>query len=156
MAFISALWGGTQEKRQFDRANDRLVVVNIGYDDAGPISYDLMVELCDSDFGGEFMFSILHIFDGEPEAIFDSAIAGQIIPKSYRAKILDLLLNVTEDLVRARNLDSFAMVTFCDNLPSAALEKYDRLCEVFTRCGYTCEHTEPETGKHHWQMNRGT
>jgi hypothetical protein len=46
------------------------------------------------------------------------------------------------------------MTTFCDNLPLPALEKYDRLCDIFIACGYEVQRTEPVPGKHFWQMIR--
>ena len=85
---------------------------------------------------------------------FDSITAQSIIPKQYRAGVNKILLAKAERLVKFADHDSFFMVTYLYNLPEKALVKYDLLCHVFKACGYEVVHTEPELGKHMWQMNR--
>jgi hypothetical protein len=157
LAFISALWNGTLHINAFVRDEAHVRLIWIGYDMVHPLNYHLMVELYPTEQGTEYAFAMVteDRMTGHCHPEFDSSKTNALIPKSYRPKIREVLFSQTEQIVRATNFPSFFMTTFCDNLPADALEKYERLCEIFRRCGYSVTYTEPEPGKHFWFMNQG-
>lgn len=156
MAFVSALWNGTQHTNAFTRDDAYMAVTWIGYESDTSIVYSLMVEMYPTSNGTEFAFPIIRTdrLTGHSEPLFDSSVTNALIPKSYRHSIRELLFSSAERVVRGCNRSSFFMTTFCDNLPASALEKYDHLCEVFINCGYDVVHTEPTSGSHFWQMTK--
>jgi hypothetical protein len=157
VAYLSAMWNGTQQETAFIREHGAYIAtVWVGYDSVLPLTYHLLVEMYPTNDGTEYAFGILQHdrLTQKSDMIFDSSISNAIIPKWHRPKIRDLLIDLTERVVRGCNRDAFFMVTYCDHLPDKALEKYAVLCDVFERCGYNCVQSVPVPGKHFWQMTR--
>jgi hypothetical protein len=149
---------GTTHENWFTRDQALVVFIDIGCDSIMSRKFMLMVEVYPTDEGTEFAFAIVEQYyqSLQKRPMFDSSETNSLIPKSFRPAIKRLLLSTTERLITRANHPNFYMTTYCSNLPEVALEKYDRLCEVFSRCGYECVRTEPVQGSYHWQMNRVT
>jgi len=161
MTFVPLNRNGGFEARAFADGSGYFALARVGYEHADAFDYDLMVQLCLPDATAtedwpEYSFLIVkrHRTTGDYRAIFDSAESNAFIPKAHRRRIRSWLLTMTENVLLASNCDAFFMVTFCDNLPPVALEKYEALCQLFRRHGYNVTQTEPVTGKYHWFVGR--
>jgi hypothetical protein len=157
MAYLPVLWDHAHLKAVFEGdQHGHIGRVWVGYDSIFPLDYRLLVEMHPTDQGTEFVFALLkgNRITQASEAIFDSEVANQIIPRCHRPKIRELLFSMTQHVVRTCNRNAFYMAAFCDRLPEPALAKYAMLCEAFRRCGYDCLRSEPTPGKPLWQMTR--
>ncbi|HEX3994162.1 MAG TPA: hypothetical protein VHX39_23565 [Acetobacteraceae bacterium] len=157
MAYLPVLWDHARSEILSEGDQDGCIGrVWIGYDSIFPVDYHLLVEMHPTNQGMEFVFALLKgdRMTQTSEAIFDSAVANQIIPRWHRPRIRELLDSMTEKVVRNCDRNAFFMAAYCAQLPEPALAKYAMLCEAFRRCGYDCLRSEPSPGKLLWQMNR--
>lgn len=154
--YMPCLAGHKPETVAFTQGDSNVFLTKIGYDYFSHEEYHLMINMNCSEMGNEFMFGIATSSrdKGRIETTFDSNKANDIIPKSHRSSIMQVLLEQAEKVVKYTNVDAFFMVTYLYGLPDKALVKYDKLNDVFERCGYAVTHSEPDLGKHMWEMNR--
>jgi hypothetical protein len=154
--YMPSLGGHPPHAQGFVQGDSSVFLYEIGYAYFGSETYHLMINMQCTPNGNEFMFGIATAdrFKGLIANTFDSNVANTIIPKEHRPAVAKLLREKAGWVVRYMDKDSFFMVTYLLNLPEKALAKYDILTQVFTDHGYDVVQTEPNPGKHMWQMNR--
>lgn len=129
--------------------------VIIGYDNIDDTVYSAIVQFVEEDGDIQFMLALgeSNERDGE-DFILDSQVAGSIIQKGHRQRVLNIFLHIACDLVEGHGPSRFLIRTYLPNLPSKALVKFDRLRTVFGTFGYTPTYEALPDGHHCWHMNR--
>ena len=132
------------------------IVTSIGFDTQKPFTYYLFAAMYPSQGSVEFVFGIRprnNLRSSFEPAIFDARDAMALIGKSHKPRISEILIRFTESLMAAAPR-GFFMETFNPYLPTNALPKYERLCDVFIRSGYSVVREQALSGKYVWKMNK--
>jgi hypothetical protein len=78
------------------------------------------------------------------------------VPGQYRPQVLELVLEAIECILRKTSPNKVTMESFYGQLPAKALKKYERICQVMKRNGYTvADYFRKGTkGVHYWFFSR--
>lgn len=130
------------------------VIFQIGFDPSGPYTYYQSIHTYPSQGSLEFAFCLVIVDNASRRHAFTyrSSEVRQIIPRSCRTLVDNLLWYYSRELLIISKPSGFFMETFELNLPNAALVKYDVLCHVFKSLGYSVTPTPTTTGKLKWVM----
>ena len=161
LAFICTVREGNCSLEAFQRVEKYSALTHIGYDGAEDINYFLMIGLDECPgWDWEYYFRIIQVngCNNTEEPIFDALAVSEIIKKSDKAKVRDLLLQASGYLINSIRPSGFVMTTRDSFLPGKAMEKYYQLCQVFIGCGYSVSKMDPYHGRQAWRMvcNSGT
>lgn len=144
------------------RDDEFIVQVQIGYDDAAQRVYSLFVTLAPlmgyADVPGyELVFAVLDASIGGTDIIdhHDGATTRSFLADPLdRARVLALLVQATQLLIDEARPNHVNMVTHSADLPNKALMKFQRLCALFGRNGFTAGKGNSYHGRHIWMMTR--
>ncbi|TAJ30895.1 hypothetical protein [Bosea sp. (in: a-proteobacteria)] len=155
MAFVCTINGQWAQVVGIDWTDESTLIAGIGYDDALPISYSVVVSFAPAAGELEFVFYIAA----------DSEIASEVrqfwcgketpfIQGEDRKRVLETAANATRALALHCNPRKFFMITYSADLPPRALVKSELLCDVFTGCGYRVSDKFEYHGKVCWSLER--
>lgn len=124
------------------------VTATVGIDPELDAAYSITVSLyfglpC---YGAELNFWITERRGDIVTDVFWDGTRTRFIRGADRNAILQWLLIATEVLISAAGVDCVTMTTMEANLPITALNKYLRIKNVFTKCGYSVSEREPFHG----------
>lgn len=156
MAFVCILKSNTVRTDLFQKGNELVVNIPIGFDDCEPFNYSLLAGIDITPMGYEYFFIVLKINseDDTEERILDSEIVGNFTTPEDRGKILNLLLNSAERLISFTKVDEFYMATYLPDLSERCLEKYHKLCKIFDAGGFGVTPVDSYHGRLMWWMER--
>jgi hypothetical protein len=135
------------------------IIAKVGEDDAEPINYFVNVGFSPSppDAALEFHFSLVKVdaeYDSE-EMIREGSRVAHFIAREDRAKILNVILNLADHLIKHARPEAAFMVTYECYLPERALEKYRKINQVFMASGYKVVQNDEYHGQSMWWLHRG-
>jgi hypothetical protein len=136
---------------------DESVTVPIGYDDARPLSYSLLIGLTPTGGGEpEYFFCVVEAnTETETETQFWSGLdTKDIITGRNREMVVVALRIGTMELLGAVNYPRIFCCTRDSHPPEKALKKFSVIERTFRMCGYTAIEQPVILGKHSWWMER--
>lgn len=152
MAFTCTSRPSKSNFSAFVDGNSRLITQMIGHDDDKNETYSAVVGLEPLPTGEmEYVFYLVAADndDGTERPIWESRDVANFINRDDRAKILEVVLDLTKYLVNMRKPRVIFMSTHGDQ-EGRALEKYYAVNNVFTECGYTVTDEGRLSGTHAW------
>jgi hypothetical protein len=157
MPFVCTLSPESCHAEIFHSGDETTVLVRVGYDEAGDKTYSVMAGFSPIPPGDlDFFFALIEA-DAEEDTerfIYDALVAGLLIPREDRPKIMAAVLYAAQLLVDSVKPDYFIMSTRDGYLPAKALEKYHHLNQLFSAAGYRITKTDPYLGTCSWWMER--
>jgi len=157
MAFILTLNPEEQSATVNRHGNEIVVIVPLGYDDARPLIYSLMLGLSPMAGGDlEFFFCIIEADNqyNTEKQLWSGLDTTEIFSGEHRTSILKGLLGATEMLVNAVKPSQVTMCTIDTGAPKKADRKHLLIARVFETCGYAVKCADEYHGKRVWQMER--
>lgn len=157
MAFVLTLDPQEQSVTVNRHGNEIVVIVPLGYDDARPYIYSLMLGLSPMAGGDlEFFFCIIEANnqDESEKQLWSGLDTLEIFLTDDRTAILKGLLGATEMLINAFKPSKATMCTIDTGAPEKAERKHLLVARVFETCGYAVTCADQYHGKRVWQMER--
>jgi hypothetical protein len=153
MAFVCT----AQDWESNIQLTDEAAVIPIGYDDAEPWSYSLLMSF-DIMAGGdvEFFFCIIRVdnHDGSEVRYWSGLEVAKFASSGQRAIIRQALLDGLGRLLKRPVPQRIFCCTHDANPPETALRKHFLIAETFEMCGYEVKRLPVCLGKHSWWMER--
>ncbi|HEY1798207.1 MAG TPA: hypothetical protein VGG57_18985 [Stellaceae bacterium] len=157
MAFIFALDLADPIPTELHPANGACAAVAyVGYDDACPLTYSIMVgfEVGAACLEYYFKFIEADAEDYTERDYWDGREVGEFVDAASRSHILEVVKRVTILLIEEVRPECFYYCTHGDGLPPHALEKYHHINEIFTGCGYRVTMTNSSGGRYSWWVEQ--
>ncbi|NJL08927.1 MAG: hypothetical protein HC900_12290 [Methylacidiphilales bacterium] len=157
MPFVCTIDPDSIQAAFFQEGGDYLIVIPIGFDDASPLTYSLMVTLSPSGGGLlEYAFCIIEANDVEysENQIWSGLESARFLKGDDRKDVLSLLIQCTKFLLDSVRPLSVFFCTIDTFAPEKADRKYSLVAQTFEMCGYRVRTTDPWHGQRYWRMER--